>query len=145
MAVLLNGMTEKPKVISTPAAEKFLKSVNYTTSSTEQVVKQRVVKFNCTIAGDGRLTVSVIKFSDHGFATFQNRPRIFKLDDRLYVCLYLHGLADEIVKRYVYEACIIKETVQRRNSVIKQPQDGLQEVLLSQDAGIIESSSSPMG
>ena len=75
MAVLLNGMTERPKVISTPAAEKFLKSVNCT-SSTEQVEKQRVVKFNCTIAGDGRFTVSVIKFSDHGFETFQNRPPI---------------------------------------------------------------------
>ena len=48
------------------------------------------------------------------------------------------------MERYVYEACIIKETVQRRNALIKQQQDGLQEVLLSQDAGIIESSSSPM-
>ena len=144
VAVLLNGMTEKPRVISTPAAEKFLKSVNCTTSSTEQVEKQRVVKFNCTIAGDGRLTVSVIKFSAHGIATFQNKPLIFKLDDRLYVCLYHHGLADEIVERYVYEACIIKETVQRRNALIKQQQDGLQEVLLLQNAGIIESSSSPM-
>ena len=86
MAVLLNGMAEKPEVISTPAAEKFLKSVNCTTSSTEQVEKQRVVKCNCTIAGDGRLTVSVTMFSDHGF---QNKSRIFKLDDRLYICLYI--------------------------------------------------------
>ena len=43
VAVLSKGMTEKPKVISTPAAEKFLKSVNCTTSSTEHVEKQRVV------------------------------------------------------------------------------------------------------
>ena len=68
---LFNGMTEKPKVISTPTAENFLKSVNCITSSTEEVEKQRVVKFNCTIAGDDRLTVSVIKYSDHDCATFK--------------------------------------------------------------------------
>ena len=46
------------------------------------------------------------------------------------------------MERYVYEACIIKETVQRKNALIKQQQDGLQEVLLSQ-AGIKDASSSP--
>lgn len=117
VSVLLNGMSEKPKVITTPEAIKFLQMHNLSVATEEVDSKQRVVSFNCTISGDWRLICSVIKFADKSFINFNDKPKVFKVEDRLYVCFYRYGLKDEVVNNYIYQSAIIPEVMYRRESL----------------------------
>jgi hypothetical protein len=114
VSILLNGMDEKPSVITTKTALATLNSLNLSVSTCQEQNKQRVVSFNCTISGDSRLTCSVVKFADKTFVDFNGQPKIYKVDDSLYICLYPYGVGDAIVDRCVYEQCILPEVNSRR-------------------------------
>ena len=117
VSILLNGMHEKPVVLTTEAALQQLKALNLSVSSQETHQKQRVVSFNCTIAGDGRLMCTVIKFADRTFSDFDGKPRLYRVDTGLYVCLYPYGIPDSTVDKHVYQGAIIPEVNSRRESL----------------------------
>lgn len=133
VSVLLNGWDDKPLVITSAKAEQYLKTINITTGLEEEEEKQRVVKFNCTISGDYFLTVSVIKFGDKSFSDFGSTPRVIFLGHGLYVCLYLYGIPEIIVEKYVYKLCIIREVMNRRDELKKSQAEGPCEMIMSQE------------
>ena len=100
-----------------PEAIKFLQMHSLSVASEEVDSKQRVVSFNCTISGDWRLICSVIKFVDKSFINFNDKPKVFKVEDRRYVCFYRYGLRDKVVNNYVYQSAIIPEVLCRSESL----------------------------
>jgi hypothetical protein len=115
VSILANPMNESLKVITTQEAIDHLADLNQCVSIEEKASKQRVVTFNCTISGHDLLTVTCIKFADRSLEQFSSTPRIFKLEEKLYICLYKYGMDEEILNRSIYMEVILPEVISVRN------------------------------
>ncbi|KAJ1416358.1 hypothetical protein B484DRAFT_401199 [Ochromonadaceae sp. CCMP2298] len=77
-SVLLNG-DDKPTVITTKAAVKFLNLLNLSLSTHHNKEKRRVITFNCLIAADGSCLTRIAKIKDNKFTEYKKEPRIIPI------------------------------------------------------------------
>ena len=77
--------TEKPKVVTTPEAQKWLDDFNRSTSFTpDEIYKQRVMGIHISLQYDAAIC-KVLKLYDRSFETCKELPKIFSMGDHWYV------------------------------------------------------------
>lgn len=124
VSILLNGW-DKPTVITTQEAQKFMDAQNIGISTTEEEKKRRVVAFNVTLAGDGTVVCTVVQFADMNFVELKEAPVIYKMQKGLYVLLYHPALDKTVLATYMYRLCIIKCAVSKRKEALQRDLGGL--------------------
>jgi len=125
VSVLLNGW-EKPRVVTTKEAQKFMADQNLGVSATEAEQQRRVLTFNVTIAADGTLASAVAKVRDHELIDFKEQPAIFDVGDGFFVCCCHTSCPEEVVSTHIYRKCIQKIAKRRRVDAVERDLRGLE-------------------
>lgn len=125
VSVLLNGW-DKPKVVTTKEAQKFMQDQNLGVSVTEAEQQRRVLTFNVTIAADGTLASAVAKVRDHEFLDYKEEPAVFDVGDGFFVCCCHTSCPEEVVATYIYRKCIQKVAKRRRAEAVDRDLKGLE-------------------
>ena len=117
-----------------------MQKCNLSVSTMESSQKQRVITFNCTISGDYKLTVTCIKFADKTFTEYFTEPFILRLEEHLYIVLYLYGMDDEIVNIYIYWNVILPEVIEVRRMKLEDEynidKEKFKEIAIAQDGAL---------
>eukprot|EP01034_Spumella_vulgaris_P032334 gene32334-39921_t len=117
-SVLLYNDRDTVKVITHQTAIEQLKEYNTAISTVQDMPQQRVVTFSFTITAAGALLCSVIKIYDRNFTKQLIEPAIFKMDERLYVCLHHYDMDDTVLNKAIYDGCIVPEAEALRRANI---------------------------
>ncbi len=125
-------------VLTTEEADKANALYNQGTSIVVEEKQKRVVTFSCTVSGDFKLIVTVIKFGDRNFTRFEKAPLIIKIEDDLYLCLYKYGLDSTKLSSVIYKKCIIPATQLHRERVIQSNLTGLTQPIFSSASDDVE-------
>ena len=131
VSILVNGW-DKPTVITTKEAQNILNEQNISISTTEDSAKRRVIVFNFTISKHGNLICSVIKLYDSNFVDFRKKPKVYKLEEKMYVMLCHPDISDGLIQLWMYKLCIIPDAISFRNNIIKRDIEGPEELMCSQ-------------
>jgi hypothetical protein len=112
---------EKPKVITTEEAIKWLKAAGLSVSHLDNdFYCQRLVQFSLTLAGgnSGKVPCKVIKICDYQFNV--ENPQLFKMPEQIYVLCY-HPKTDKTeLASLVYRRAICPEICEYRKKLISR-------------------------
>jgi hypothetical protein len=97
--------TEKPKVVTTPEAQKWLDDFNRSTSFTpDEIYKQRVMGIHISLQYDS-VICKVLKIYDRSLEDCKEKPRIFSMGDNWYVACCHPSLCQSTLAYYVATLC----------------------------------------
>jgi hypothetical protein len=125
-------------VLTTEQADERNSEYNQGTSIVQDAKQKRVVTFNCTVSGDFKLIVTVIKFADRNFVKYDKAPMIIQIEDDLYLCLYKYGMDATKLSSVIYKKCIIPAAERHRERVIQSNLTGLTQPINSSASDDVE-------
>ena len=84
--------------------------------------------------GDGGTLCRAIKIPDYSFTHLRELPEIYKMENNLYIVLHHADMDLKVLNRHVYEKCIVKCAVAKRDALNHNEETGLnsRKVVLSQ-------------
>lgn len=144
VSVLLNGWTERPSVLTTKEAIKLLKKIGIGVSVTENMGKQRVVTFNCTISYQC-CVCKVMKFSDYNFTDFKEQPKVLNMGEAFYIILHHPNTDGALIQKMMYWCCIIPSVIAHQSSIIQSAGLTLDECEVRYSQSSAESQASDFG
>ncbi len=121
----------KVSVISSEEADKHNSAHNQGTSIVQDAKQKRVVTFNVTVSGDNKVVCKVVKFADRLFTQWSKKPKIIRIEQGLWLCLYQYGIDGVTLAKHIYAKAIIPEAIAHREQVLQKSLSGLYQPIMS--------------